>query len=90
LGILLRVQQGMAFHALIVTFIVLFKILIIFGVKSVTFDFFKKTTFFDKFFFCNLAKTETVPQIFLKICKKSDTFDFCFEYTICKHKTSLF
>jgi len=50
LGILLRAQQGMAFHAWINTFFVSFKILLFFGVKSVTLDLCKKSTFFDTFF----------------------------------------
>jgi len=50
LGILLRVQQGMAFHVWTVTFVVSSKILLIFGVKRVTLDFCKKSTFFDGLF----------------------------------------
>jgi len=50
LGILLRVQQGMAFHVWTVTFFVSDETLLIFGVKSVTLDFCKKSTFFDGFF----------------------------------------
>jgi len=53
----------MTLYVWTVIFVVLAKLLLIFGVKSVTLDFCKKSTFFVAFFCCNLAKTGLTRKI---------------------------